>query len=154
MQGLFMKSKAHRLSQKYNIDPIYSADESIPENVYSDSLPQWLYAPYEYEAFMLEKLVRRKDAAKLKVGYTSFRRQVHERVIFERTIAQAGVFRFRASGEVDWRIENCAEGKFPAGDGEYEIPDGEEYIPYREAIIGWVICGWQKPEMMINPLSC
>lgn len=116
-----MKSKAHRLSQKYNIDPIYSADELIPENVYSDSLPQWLYAPYEYEAFMLEKLVRRKDAAKLKVGYTSFRHQVHERVIFERKSVQSGVFRFRASGAVTWTLENHAGGEFSAGDGEYEI---------------------------------
>lgn len=36
-------------------------------------------------------------------------------------------------------------GRKPLGDGEYEIPDGEEYIPYREAMIGWVKAARELP---------
>jgi len=69
-----MTAKAHRDSRKYVPDPFRSAEETYPPDPMLPEPPFWLYGHYEYEAFVLERMVREKDAAKLKVGYTKARR--------------------------------------------------------------------------------
>ena len=69
-----MTSKAHRDSRKFVPDPFRSGEETYPPDPMLPEPPFWLYGHYEYEAFVLERMVREKDEAKLKVGYTKFRR--------------------------------------------------------------------------------
>ena len=67
-----MLSKAHRESAAFAIDPLYSVDEKKPSQLTGEGF--WLYGHYECEAFILERMFREKNEARLKVGYTKFRR--------------------------------------------------------------------------------
>ena len=93
-----MTAKAHRDSRKFVPDPFRSAGETYPPDPMLPEPPFWLYGHYEYEAFVLERMVREKDEAKLKVGYTKARRVPRNDAYFAAEMTTKGKVVFRASG--------------------------------------------------------
>ena len=71
-----MLPKAYGASAPFIIDPIYCTGKKVPADPCSGGEGWWLYGQYEYEAFMLERMCRDKNEAKLKVGYTKYRREI------------------------------------------------------------------------------
>ena len=61
-----MPTAAHRRSAFAIFDPAYSAREPYPP---APLLPRWLYLRSEYECFLLERMRRDVEEAKLRVGY-------------------------------------------------------------------------------------
>ena len=94
-----MTAKARRDSRKYVPDPFRSAEETYPPDPRLPEPPFWLYGHYEYEAFVLERMVREKDEAKLKVGYTKFRRVPANEAFFAAEVLEKCKVVFCASGE-------------------------------------------------------
>ncbi|MBO5760850.1 MAG: hypothetical protein J6S53_04835 [Lentisphaeria bacterium] len=94
-----MIGKAHRETEKLVIDPLYSSEKFLPEKP-SPPPGQWLYFPYDREAFLLEKMVREKDEAKLKVGYTQFRKTPAEKAFFQCDVVKGENLSFKATGSV------------------------------------------------------
>ena len=93
-----MTAKAHRDSRKYVPDPFRSVGETYPPDPLLSEPPFWLYGHYEYEAFVLERMVREKDEAKLKVGYTKFRRVPADEAFFAAEVTEKGKIVIRVSG--------------------------------------------------------
>ena len=91
-------SKAHSGSEKFIIDPLYSASMKNPPAQELQEL--WLYNHYDYEAFVLERMFREKNEAKLKVGYTKFRRTPASKLFFKTAVTQGEKSEFYASGNV------------------------------------------------------
>lgn len=79
-----MLPAAFSCSGKFVIDPLYSIDKKNPPDVSSEKTGAWLYGQYEYEAFLLERMFREKNEAKLKVGYTKYRRVPLDTGFFKR----------------------------------------------------------------------
>ena len=93
-----MTAKAHRNSRKFMPDPFWSVGETYPPDPMLPEPPFWLYGHYEYEAFVLERMVREKDEAKLKVGYTKAHRVPANEAFFAADVTETGRVAFRASG--------------------------------------------------------
>lgn len=111
-----MLTKAHLESAEFIIDPAYSTADSATETV--SEYPCWLYGQYEFEAFMLEKMIREKDEAKLKVGYTDYRRKPANKAYFSAFFAEAEIFAFQAVGNVEVFLDG--NPVFSAGDSDRE----------------------------------
>ena len=91
-------SKAHSESEKFIIDPLYSTNEKNPP--VKEVQEEWLYNHYDYEAFVLERMFREKTEAKLKVGYTKFRRKPASKLFFKTAFEKGEHFSFYAAGNV------------------------------------------------------
>lgn len=96
-----MITKAHYDSKKFILDPTHSIHGKNPEEQLVPDAPFWRYGHYECEAFLLEKMVRRKDEAKLKVGYTKFRRKPSKTAFFTLDSDVEGTIEFRAAGKIE-----------------------------------------------------
>lgn len=96
-----MISKAHYDSKNFVIDPAHSIHGTYPEEQNLNNAPYWHYGHYECEAFILEKMVRRKDEAKLLVGYTKYRRKPAANAYFSLESDVGGTIEFRATGKVE-----------------------------------------------------
>ncbi|MBO4304120.1 MAG: hypothetical protein J6A21_06000 [Lentisphaeria bacterium] len=110
-----MTTGAHRGSCKWIVDPLYSAESVSP---FVPPLPEeekgvWLYFHYDREAFLLEKMVREKDEAKLKVGYTKFRRTPKEKAFFLTEAVPEEVIRFKATGSCLVTLNGKTLARFP-----------------------------------------
>ncbi|MBR7155965.1 MAG: hypothetical protein IKD22_03935, partial [Lentisphaeria bacterium] len=90
-----MFSEAHLQSRKFVIDPAYSA-EPVSRRRWDSKKYYWLYGHCECEAFLLENMIREKNSAKLKVGYTEFRHLPSPQIIFRREFSAGVDFEFRA----------------------------------------------------------
>jgi len=102
-----MITKSHYDSKRFVLDPAYSIHGKNPEEQLLPEAPFWHYGHYECEAFILEKMVRRKIEAKLKVGYTKFRRTPSRIAFFTLDSNVEGTIEFRANG----RIKTEFDGK-------------------------------------------
>lgn len=96
-----MITKAHYDSKQFILDPAYSIHGKNPEEPVLDSAPFWHYGRYEYETFLLEKLIRRKNEAKLKVGYTKYRHTPEPDAFFSLSSVVGGTIEFRATGKIE-----------------------------------------------------
>ena len=92
-----MISKAHLQARDWVIDPLYSAEKVIP-CVPAPPKGVYLYFQYDREAFLLEKMIREKDEAKLKVGYTKFRKTPASNAFFHTEVTAGEVLSVKASG--------------------------------------------------------
>ena len=101
-----MISKAHYDSKNFVIDPAHSIHGVYPEEQNLNDAPYWHYGHYECEAFLLEKMVRRKDEAKLLVGYTKYRRKPAAEAYFSLESVVGGTIEFRATGNVEVFFNN------------------------------------------------
>ena len=103
-KGHKMHHKAYSDSAPFIIDPVYSAEEKMPPDPCAGGKGWWLYGQYEFEAFMLERMCREKDEAKLKVRYTKFRRTPQSEVTFSAAFEKEEVLFLQSSGkcEVLW----------------------------------------------------
>lgn len=126
-----MPTAAHRRSAFAIFDPAYSAREPYPP---APLLPRWLYLRSEYECFLLERMRRDVEEAKLRVGYpgcfhTPFR------VIRYRCRTVRGGFTLRIHGRpeearLDGRPLTLPE---PGGDGCIRIQSGPGLLELRIA---------------------
>ena len=96
----FMITKAHYDSKQFILDPVYSIHGKNPEDPVLPDAPYWHYGHYECEAFLLKKMIREKNEAKLKVGYTKNLLQPQGDAAFSLSSDVAGTIEFRASGSV------------------------------------------------------
>lgn len=95
-----MITKAHYDSKQFILDPVYSIHGKNPEDPVLPDAPYWHYGHYECEAFLLKKMIREKNEAKLKVGYTKNLLQPQGDAAFSLSSDVAGTIEFRASGSV------------------------------------------------------
>ncbi len=95
-----MITRAHYESRDFILDPVYSIHGKNPEDQILPDAPYWHYGHYECEAFLLQKMVREKTEAKLKVGYTKNLRIPSADAYFSLASRVAGTIEFRASGAV------------------------------------------------------
>ena len=113
-----MIAKAHRDSRKFVPDPFRSAERKNPPDPRLPEPPFWLYGQYEYEAFVLERMVREKDEAKLRVRYTKYRRVPANEAFFAVDVPGKCKAAFRASGAgealLDGRRLCCWKASEPA----------------------------------------
>lgn len=129
-----MPTAAHRRSAFAIFDPAYSAREPYPP---APLLPRWLYLRSEYECFLLERMRRDVEEAKLRIGYpgcfhTPFR------VIRYRCRTVRGGFTLRIHGRpeearLDGRPLTLPE---PGGDGCIRIQSGPGLLELRIARAG------------------
>ena len=92
-----MISKAHLQVLDRVIDPLYSAEKIMP---YVSAPPEgeYLYFQHDREAFLLEKMVREKNEAKLKVGYTEFRKKPASNAFFHTEVSEGEILTVKSSG--------------------------------------------------------
>ena len=113
-----MLPKAYGDSARFIIDPVYSSGEKMPPDPCSGNNEWWLYGQYEFEAFMLERMFREKNEAKLKVGYTKYRRIPQHTALFSAAFEKEEVLLLQSSGtrELHWEgngevlTEECSQG--------------------------------------------
>lgn len=101
MYGKNTLSQAHLETEKLILDPAYSAEKPFPPPVKGDASGSWLFFPYDCEAFLLEQMVREKEEAKLKVGYTKFRRIPEREAVFSASFEKGEKIVFRATGNME-----------------------------------------------------
>ena len=123
-----MLSRAHTESAVFNIDPAYSAEGQYPIEFPGKGV--WFYGHYEREAFILERMCREKNEAKLKVGYTEFRRVPGSRAFFKNSFEKNEIFIFRTTGAFElWvngrKILTAAE---PEKEHSVLIPEDAEVV--------------------------
>lgn len=106
-----MFSEAHLQSRKFVIDPAYSA-EPVSRRRWDSKKYYWLYGHCECEAFLLENMIREKNSAKLKVGYTEFRHLPSPQIIFRREFSAGVDFEFRACGSVTVKLNGNIIAEF------------------------------------------
>ena len=123
-----MLSKAHRESAEFAPDPLYSVQEKKPLVLAGAGV--WLYGHYEWEAFILERMFREKNEAKLKVGYTKFRRVPAAKGFFKKCFEKGESFTFRATGKVNLLLNGKTFCEFPPSDQEHSLllPEKGEVI--------------------------
>ncbi len=100
-----MITKAHYDSRQFILDPVYSIHGKNPEEQILTEAPYWHYGHYECEAFLLLKMIRAKQEAKLKVGYTSNLRQPSASACFSLSSDVAGTIEFRAAGNISVTLD-------------------------------------------------
>ena len=131
-----MTTKAHRDSRKFVLDPFWSAEGKNPPDPTLPGAPSWLYGPYEYEAFVLERMFREKNEAKLKVGYTNCRRKPAPEAFFSAQVRAGERVAFRASGEAEAFLDGEKIGAWPDDDGQKSLP-----IPRSGHLVLHLHCG-------------
>ena len=94
-----MLPKACVESALYNIDPLYSTGRPDPPDPSEGGEGYWLYGQYEYEAFVLERMFREKNEAKLKVGYTEFRKVPEKALSFSASFEQGEKTVLKTTGQ-------------------------------------------------------
>lgn len=114
-------TKAHRDSRKFRFDPTYGTGHATPPVQTFDDAPFWRYGHYECEAFLLERMVRREQDAKLKVGYTSNRRKPAADAFFTLDSPVAGTIEFRACGKIEARVDGKVIYAAPDSDRNHTL---------------------------------
>lgn len=125
-----MISEAHKETCGLVIDPLYSAVEKLPQLSACPRHGVWLYFQYDREAFLLEKMVREKDEAHLKVGYTPFRKIPEEKAFFHTKVNAGESFSFKASSSVQVFLngKNIFESGISQKEYILSIPENGELV--------------------------
>ena len=104
-----MNTKAHTESSLFNIDPAYSTGTKNPPDPTEGGKGFWLYGKYEYEAFILERMVREKNEAKLKVRYTEFRKVPEQSLAFSASFVQGENLTVKHTGQASFKWQGAGE---------------------------------------------
>ena len=113
-----MLPKAYTDSLAFVKDPLYSVEAPNPPDPCEGGRGFWIYGQYEFEAFILEKMCREKNEAKLKVGYTKFRRVPQKTLSFSAAFdaEEKILLRFCGTEELLWQGAGTLQRR--------EIPEG------------------------------
>lgn len=126
-----MPTAAHRRSAFAIFDPAYSAREPYPP---APLLPRWLYLRSEYECFLLERMRRDVEEAKLRIGYPAV--FIRRSVSFVTAAGRCGAA-LRSAFTAGRRRRGWTAGPLtlpePGGDGCIRIQSGPGLLELRIA---------------------